>query len=44
LWQVFVFEARGAAMPPGRLVLELRGGPDAPRPRRVAIGVSLLSR
>lgn len=42
LWQVFVFEARGPAPASGRLVLELRGGPDAPRPRRVAIGISLL--
>jgi hypothetical protein len=42
LWQVFVFEARAAAIAPGRLVFELRGGPDAPRPRRVSIGISLL--
>jgi len=41
LWQVFVFEARAAAKAPGRLVLELRGGPDAPRPGRVVIGVAL---
>lgn len=42
LWQVFVFEARGAAMAPGRLVLELQGGPDAPRPRRIVLRIAPL--